>query len=250
MSTAGWLPWRAQYRPSAPPAQARGWRIPGERGTSPPNRAHRRRCGPPHLFRGSSTGSRYSRPSGRAALGASCSGTHRSSRSPSRQARSQHGPPALRRGRHLADRPRPGSVRGCRGRALQPADPRHRRRVRAHRAASRRSVRRDDRRRGRQRGVDCPALVGSGSDMTARLLAGTFATAAIPVAFAVRYALGAVSHSAFTPGGLFAPLLLLGAQLGLLCGTIARVRTVARHGRGASACPQWATPPRRHSIAV
>ena len=37
----------------------------------------------------------------------------------------------------------------------------------------------------------------------------------------MRYALGAASHSAFTPGGLFAPLLLLGAQLGLLCGVIA-----------------------------
>jgi CIC family chloride channel protein len=66
-----------------------------------------------------------------------------------------------------------------------------------------------------------PDLVGSGSDMTARVLAGTFAAAAIPVAFTVRYALGAASHSAFTPGGLFAPLLLLGAQLGFACGTIA-----------------------------
>jgi chloride channel protein, CIC family len=67
-----------------------------------------------------------------------------------------------------------------------------------------------------------PELVGSGSDMTVRLLAGGLATATIPAYFAVRYALGAASHSAFTPGGLFAPLLLLGAQLGLVCGTIAR----------------------------
>ena len=66
-----------------------------------------------------------------------------------------------------------------------------------------------------------PELVGSGSDLTASLLAGGVAAAAIPVAFLVRYSLGAASHSAFTPGGLFAPVLLLGAQLGLLCGTIA-----------------------------
>jgi CIC family chloride channel protein len=66
-----------------------------------------------------------------------------------------------------------------------------------------------------------PDLVGSGSDMTASLLAGTLAATSIPAAFAVRYALGTASHSAFTPGGLFAPLLLLGAQLGLACGTIA-----------------------------
>lgn len=66
-----------------------------------------------------------------------------------------------------------------------------------------------------------PELVGSGSNLTAQLLAGTVTAAAIPVAFAIRYALGAASHSAFTPGGLFAPLLLLGAQLGLVCGSIA-----------------------------
>ena len=63
--------------------------------------------------------------------------------------------------------------------------------------------------------------MGSGSDATARLLAGATTAAAIPVWFVVRYALGAVSHSAFTPGGLFAPLLLLGAQLGFVCGTLA-----------------------------
>ena len=66
-----------------------------------------------------------------------------------------------------------------------------------------------------------PGLVGSGSEMTRQLLAGGLAAAAVPAYFAVRYVLGAASHSAFTPGGLFAPLLLLGAQLGLLGGTIA-----------------------------
>ena len=36
--------------------------------------------------------------------------------------------------------------------------------------------------------------------------------------FLVRFALGAVSYAAATPGGLFAPLLALGAQFGLLFG--------------------------------
>ncbi len=66
-----------------------------------------------------------------------------------------------------------------------------------------------------------PGLVGSGSDMTTQLLAGGLAATAIPAYFVVRYALGVLSHSAFTPGGLFAPLLLLGAQLGLACGLLA-----------------------------
>lgn len=67
-----------------------------------------------------------------------------------------------------------------------------------------------------------PELIGSGSEMSTRLLAGAFAAAALPGYFLVRYALGAASHSAFTPGGLFAPLLLLGAQLGFACGLLAR----------------------------
>ncbi len=45
----------------------------------------------------------------------------------------------------------------------------------------------------------------------------------IPLAFLVRFALGAVSYAAATPGGLFAPLLVLGAQLGLFCGAVCRL---------------------------
>ncbi len=128
----------------------------------------------------------------------------------------------LRRGGHLADRHRARRVRGGGGGALQPPDPRHRRRVGA--ARSRRGVGHAAW-MGAVVGVVAwvsPALVGSGSDMTVRLLAGSLTAAAIPAYFAVRYALGAASHSAFTPGGLFAPLLLLGAQMGLLCGVVAR----------------------------
>jgi CIC family chloride channel protein len=45
--------------------------------------------------------------------------------------------------------------------------------------------------------------------------------AILPVMFAVRFALGAVSYAAGTPGGLFAPMLVLGAQAGLFYGTYA-----------------------------
>jgi CIC family chloride channel protein len=39
----------------------------------------------------------------------------------------------------------------------------------------------------------------------------------------LRFGLGAVSYAAATPGGLFAPMLVLGAQLGLVFGAICRI---------------------------
>ena len=42
----------------------------------------------------------------------------------------------------------------------------------------------------------------------------------IPLLFLIRFALGAVSYAASTPGGLFAPMLVLGAQLGLFFGLV------------------------------
>jgi CIC family chloride channel protein len=42
----------------------------------------------------------------------------------------------------------------------------------------------------------------------------------LPLAFLLRFGLGAVSYAAPVPGGLFAPILVLGAQLGLLCGAL------------------------------
>jgi chloride channel protein, CIC family len=65
-----------------------------------------------------------------------------------------------------------------------------------------------------------PRLIGGGDDMTQRVLAGGSAIAVIPFAFMVRFGLGAVCYAARTPGGLFAPLLVLGAQLGLACGAL------------------------------
>ncbi len=46
---------------------------------------------------------------------------------------------------------------------------------------------------------------------------------AIPLVFLLRLALGAESYAARTPGGLFAPMLVLGSQLGLLFGALCRL---------------------------
>src|SRR6516165_107339 len=67
-----------------------------------------------------------------------------------------------------------------------------------------------------------PGLIGGGDAITQSVLTGGVALAAIPTAFLVRFLLGAVSYAARTPGGLFAPMLVLGAQAGLLCGGFCR----------------------------
>jgi len=63
-----------------------------------------------------------------------------------------------------------------------------------------------------------PGLVGGGDPITQRTLEGLGTLALIPLLFSLRFGLGAVSYAAATPGGLFAPLLVLGAQLGLFFG--------------------------------
>jgi CIC family chloride channel protein len=67
-----------------------------------------------------------------------------------------------------------------------------------------------------------PTLVGGGDAITQQALAGTGALGLVPFAFLLRFGLGAVSYAAATPGGLFAPLLVLGAQSGLLFGAACR----------------------------
>jgi chloride channel protein, CIC family len=69
-----------------------------------------------------------------------------------------------------------------------------------------------------------PHLVGPGDAITQQMLSGTQTAFGIGVAFVLvfvlRFALGAVSYAAGTPGGLFAPMLVLGSQSGLLFGTV------------------------------
>ena len=67
-----------------------------------------------------------------------------------------------------------------------------------------------------------PELVGGGDEITQRTLGGGSTLTLIPLAFLLRFALGTVSYAAATPGGLFAPMLVLGAQLGVFCGALCR----------------------------
>jgi CIC family chloride channel protein len=65
-----------------------------------------------------------------------------------------------------------------------------------------------------------PGLVGGGDAITQRALAGTEPLKLLALVFVFRIGLGAVSYAAQTPGGLFAPMLVLGAQSGLFFGTV------------------------------
>lgn len=63
-----------------------------------------------------------------------------------------------------------------------------------------------------------PSLVGGGDGITQSILAGQAALAVMPAIFLLRFALGAASYAAGTPGGLFAPMLVLGTQIGFMFG--------------------------------
>jgi CIC family chloride channel protein len=68
-----------------------------------------------------------------------------------------------------------------------------------------------------------PALVGGGQNLSQHALSGQDllvpgALAVLPLIILLRAVLGSASYAAATPGGLFAPLLVLGAQIGLLFG--------------------------------
>ena len=63
-----------------------------------------------------------------------------------------------------------------------------------------------------------PRIVGGGDSLTQGALFGHGGMLVLALLFVVRFFLGAASYAAGTPGGLFAPILVLGAQLGLLFG--------------------------------
>ncbi len=69
-----------------------------------------------------------------------------------------------------------------------------------------------------------PDLIGGGDPITQRTLLGAGTLGLLPLVFLIRLALGALSYSAGTPGGLFAPLLVLGAQFGLFFGLACQAR--------------------------
>lgn len=64
-----------------------------------------------------------------------------------------------------------------------------------------------------------PGLVGGGDALTQKILSGGVASAGVlALVLGVRFVLGPVSYAARTPGGLFAPMLVLGAAGGMLFG--------------------------------
>ncbi len=65
-----------------------------------------------------------------------------------------------------------------------------------------------------------PGLVGGGDNITQSILSGGAVLALMPAVFMLRFVLGSVSYAAGTPGGLFAPLLVLGTQIGFMFGAL------------------------------
>ena len=59
-----------------------------------------------------------------------------------------------------------------------------------------------------------PSLVGGGDLLTQQTLDGSLRSTALAAIFLVRFLLGPVSYAARTPGGLFAPMLVIGSQAG------------------------------------
>lgn len=72
-----------------------------------------------------------------------------------------------------------------------------------------------------------PGWVGSGDNLTEAALNGHGVLGTVLIVLVVRFVFGVVSYAANTPGGLFAPMLVLGSQVGLLIGLVAdRVLTL------------------------
>lgn len=65
-----------------------------------------------------------------------------------------------------------------------------------------------------------PAVVGGGEAMNAQILAGKLSLATLALLCVARWFFGPFSYAAETPGGLFAPLLVVGALFGALFGGI------------------------------
>ncbi|WP_286597945.1 ClC family H(+)/Cl(-) exchange transporter [Variovorax sp. J22P240] len=65
-----------------------------------------------------------------------------------------------------------------------------------------------------------PQWVGGGDALTQQTLLNAGSLSTIALIFVIRFALGPISYAAGTPGGLFAPMLVLGAQIGLVFGRL------------------------------
>jgi len=77
-------------------------------------------------------------------------------------------------------------------------------------------------------GCVLPETLGSGNRLVEAMLDGTMALAAVPLVFVVRFGLTMISYGSGAAGGIFAPLLVLGAAIGLGIGGIASHLGAAR----------------------
>jgi CIC family chloride channel protein len=66
-----------------------------------------------------------------------------------------------------------------------------------------------------------PQTIGSGSRLVEETLQGSVATSHLPMLFGVRFGLTMLSYGCGAPGGIFAPLLVLGSEIGLFVGDVA-----------------------------
>ena len=66
-----------------------------------------------------------------------------------------------------------------------------------------------------------PVMIGSGHTLAETALTGKLALSAIPIFFILRFFMTTSSYGTGAPGGIFAPLLVLGSLLGLAIGQIA-----------------------------
>jgi CIC family chloride channel protein len=65
-----------------------------------------------------------------------------------------------------------------------------------------------------------PTMIGGGDNLTQAILTQRFTSAALVGIFLVRFAIGPWSYAAGCPGGLFAPMLVVGASFGALFGEV------------------------------
>jgi chloride channel protein, CIC family len=65
-----------------------------------------------------------------------------------------------------------------------------------------------------------PSFVGGGDTLNQQVLDGGVPFITLAVVFVARWLIGPWSYAAGTPGGLFAPLLVVGAAFGALCGGV------------------------------